>query len=802
MDARPKPASGRLLGRHWNIAAVIVSVGVALLFSAVVFFCSYRDFPRRIQTFREDPGRETVDVRKEFLAAAESPQNVWWLEIVLYERPKTELRLDVCLNGTRVETRPLDEAKLVRPFPASLLNKGKNILEVGGDHGWIFKRLRIKNIYGYSSGAFSAVIAHRGNVYPDAKLWPRSPSGVLILLIFFLAAAAFNIISEAKGYGSRPWLSRLKRIKYVIPALCLAVLALPLLSQFRVWLGLPAVLSLILGFYILAFVSEVSAVLRAACLRLKNSLARFPELFRKARSQADSLRKRKNFWPSVLILGFAFFCLIYPGPGERKGDALEYYAMLVSWAEYFTPYVTEASCVRMEERLGIDSPPGENAFFLDLKERFPALLKNGTEMDLPHFWFYSLAAAVFYWPLRLFSLDIGLSFMLLHVGLLVAAFAVIKRKLGNMAGLSLMAVIFLSPLVWFINKVHVEVFTVVLAVVGVALLAAEAYAPSAFVFALASTQNPPFAVLAGLVFGLGLTKEKWRLLRKGLGFWLAAIPLIILQPAYYYLRLGIVNPVVATGAARIDQDVFSLKKMLCFIVDPDIGLLVNWPVALPIAAVFLYLVVRKRASLSGRLWAFLLLSIPVLLWSQSRTLNLNHGGTYRISRYALWFLYVFFLMIWQIGLWLRRTGRSTRRVWLAITAVVGAMIVFSYWPTRPERYLDPTWASRLLYDRWPGIYDPMPEIFTERYRRWEENLPENVWAVCNPSGNKILVRRGRLMNIQSEDDLSPIETCPKLDPFLVYREAKRRFAEARKKRYLYINGLGEKLKGPSPAADR
>jgi hypothetical protein len=800
MDTPLKPAFRRLLADRWNTAAIIVSVGIALLFSAVLFFFSYLDFPRRIQTFKGDPGQKAIVVRKEFTAAPESIQNIWWLEIILFERPETELRLDVRLNGVRIETPSLDGSKSVREFPASILNKGTNILEVGGEDGWAFKRLRVKNIYGYSSGFFSAVIAHRHNAYPAAKLWPRSPLAVLMLLALFMAAAAFNIVAEAKGYPSRPWLRRFKKARYFILALCLAVLALPLLSPFRVWLGLPTGLALLLGFYILAFVSELKAFLRAVCLKLKSALARFPGLLGKAKCQAKSLREKRNLGPGILILGFAFFCLVYPGPGERKGDALEYYAMLVSWAEYFTPYVTEESCVRMEERLGIDSPPGENAFFLDLKERFPALLKNGTEMDLPHFWFYSLAAAVFYWPLRLFSLDIGLSFMLLHVLLLVAGFAIIRRKLGDTAGLSLMAVVFLSPLIWFINKVHVEVFTIVLAVVGIALLAADEFAPSAFVFALAATQNPPFAVLAGLVFGLGLTKKRWHLLKSGFGFWLAAVPLILLQPAYYYLRLGIINPVVATGAARIDQDMFSLKKMLCFIVDPDIGLLVNWPVALPIAAAFLYLVVRKRAALSGRVWMFLLFSIPVLLWSQSRTLNLNHGGTYRISRYALWFLYVFFLMIWQIGLWLRRTGSSTRRVWLGVTAVVGVTIIFSYWPTRPERYLDPTWASRLLYDRCPGIYDPMPEIFTERYRRWEENLPENVWAVSNPSGNKILVRRGRLMNIQSENDLSPIETCPELNPVLVYREAKRRFAESRNKRYLYINGLGEKLRSTTPVA--
>ncbi len=802
MDAPLKPAFRRFLSFPSKTAAAVVSVGIAALFSMVLFFSSYLDFPRRIQTFKGDPGQEKISVRKEFPAAPESPQNIWWLEIILHERPKTDLRLDVRLNGTRIETGPLDGPKLVREFPASLLNEGTNVLEIVGDHGWSFKRLRIKNIYGYSSGSFSAVIAHRHNAYPEASFWPRSPFYVLMLAIFFIAAAVFNVVSEKRQCLQRPWLRRFRRARYWIPALYLAFLALPLVTPFRVWLGLPTVLALLLGFYALAFVFELSTLVRAAFMKMKSVLALFAGLLEKAKCQAESLREKRNLWPGILIVGFAFFCVVYPGPGERKGDALEYYAMLVSWAEYFKPYVTEASCVRMEERLGIDSPPGENAFFLDLKERFPALLKNGTEMDLPHFWFYSLAAAIFYWPLRLFSLDIGLSFMLLHVLLLVAAFAVLRRKLGDTAGLSLMAVVFLSPLIWFINKVHVEVFTVVLAVVGVALLAAEEFAPSAFVFALAATQNPPFAVLAGLAFGLGLTQKKWHLWRNGFGFWLAAVPLIVLQPAYYYLRLGIINPVVATGAARIEEDVFSLKKMVCFIVDPDIGLLVNWPVALPLAAVFLYLVIRKRAALSGRVWVFLLISIPILLWSQSRTMNLNHGGTYKISRYAVWFLYVFFLIFWQIGFWLRRTGSSTRRAWLGVTAVVGVMVMFSYWPARPERYLDPTWASRLLYDRCPGIYDPMPEIFTERYRGREENLPENIWAVSNPSGNKILVRRGRLMNIRREEDLSPIEVCPELNPLLVYQEARRRFDEARNKKYLYINGLGEKLRSSPPAGSR
>jgi hypothetical protein len=470
---------------------------------------------------------------------------------------------------------------------------------------------------------------------------------------------------------------------------------------------------------------------------------------------------------------------------------MEYYAMLVSWAEFAAPYVTPESGARLESRLGLRPVPAEKGFFASLEGRFHSLIKHGREMDLPHFWFYSLAAALFYWPVRLLGLDIALCFMLLHVVLLLTAYFIIRRKLGPTAGLSLLLLVYFSPLFWFVNKVQVEFYAVVLAVLGVALLAAEAFPASAFVFALASTQNPPFAILAVLVFFFGWAKKKWAGLKSF--FWVGAGLLVLMQPAYYYLRLGIINPVLATGAARIESDVFSLRKMFCFIVDPDIGLLANWPVAGLLLLALVFLVVKKRTSLTGGTGLFLIFSVPVLLWSQSRTMNLNHGGTYHISRYALWFLYVFFLIVWQIMMELSRTEVRRRGVWIRLAVVIGLIVTVEYWPTRPETYLKPTWASRQLYDRFPGIYDPMPGIFTERYRGKEENLPEDVWAVSNTSGNKILIRRRRLMAV-NEQRIPPIETCPDLDRILVFREAKRRMATDKKRIYLYINGLGRQLK--------
>jgi hypothetical protein len=333
--------------------------------------------------------------------------------------------------------------------------------------------------------------------------------------------------------------------------------------------------------------------------------------------------------------------------------------------------------------------------------------------------------------------------------------------------------------------------------VGAALLAAEDWAGSALSFALASTQNPPFAILAGLAFGVGFWRTRWAGIRGRLPVWIAAFGLAALQPVYYILRLNILNPVVATGAAKMDRDVFSLRKMFSFIVDPDIGLIPNWPAALLVLLLFGFMAVKKKAGFRSATWLFLLGSLPVLLWSQSRTLNLNHGGTFLISRYSLWYLYVFFLVLWQMGKFLAGSRRAARRAWLAAGLVAGTAVLVQFWPGRPEEYLRPTGASLWLYDHCPGAYDPMPEIFTERYRRIEENLPEDVWAVSNPSGNKILVRRGRMLNFSREEDLVPIPTCPGLDQVRVYLEAARRFESAPDKKYLYINGMGRQLRRPT-----
>jgi hypothetical protein len=772
------------------ISSIIASFGVALVFFFMLHNFSYLQFPKQVVTFKGDRDKAVSDLEKNFSVAAEPDRKSWVLEVEFFEPAQSDVAFHILINGTPVEIPKVKGKRLGAEFPSSVLKEGNNILEIGAEASWAFRRVRIKNIYGYSSGFLSAVVFKKNNVYSDAQMFPSSALHFLLLILFSLATFALSVISSARTDRPHPILRALRHIRFAVPGLFLVIILLPIFSKYRAAVALGSVLWLLVVFFALAFVFELKSALSFVFRKISSLVG----ILSAAGKRAWSLLEKEELVSGILILAFLFICLIYPGPGQKKGDSLEYYAMLVSWAEYSSPYITKESCVRMQERLGEAVPSGESTFFRWMKEKFPGLLKSGREMDLPHFWFYSLGAAVFYWPLRFFSLNIGLCFMLLHVALLLAAFFLIRRRLGPAAAQGLFFLIFCSPLFWFINKASVEFFTVILTFIGITLLVTDDYAAAAFSFAVASTQNPPFAILCFLTFVFGFLRKKWAFVKgRNLFLWIAAVLLAALHPAYYYLRLGVLNPVLAIGGASLYRDVFSLKRMFCFIFDPDIGLLSNWPLALALLLTFAFLALKKKARLTRQMAFFLIISALVLLWSQSRTSNLNHGGTYHISRYALWFLYIFFLLAWQTGLYFSSVKRPAKRAFIGAVVLLGLVEAVHFWPGRLEVYLQPTWASRLLYDRWPGLYDPMPEIFIERCRGKERDLPESVWAVSNPSGNKILILRGRTRNIRSEKDIPPIETCPALDRVLVYREARKRLALAPRKSDLYINGMGNKF---------
>lgn len=495
----------------------------------------------------------------------------------------------------------------------------------------------------------------------------------------------------------------------------------------------------------------------------------------------------------LLLCGVALLTVFWFRAGPHVGDGTHYYLMLISLAENLTPYSTDRTGAIYDAHI-TTSPYGQRFMpYSEVRARQHQFLGTPQQIEFDHFWFYSLLAALYYWPLKCLGLDIGLSFNLLHVSLMFLAAYVANRQLGPLAALSLILLVVFSPALWFINKAHTEFFTVMTTTLAMVCFLTRKYVVSAIWFAVASTQNPPFGVLALIGLGWGFGQQKWHFLTRHKLALSAAVALMGIHPLYYLIKYRTLTPTILTGHGKLAGNLLPVKHLAALWVDPDLGMFANWWLALPIVVLFVLLcgkgIVRLRpdAILLGAL------SILVLGWAITRIGNVNHGGTVSISRYCLWFLFLFFAMQWRILDWL-----ATRRR-LVLCTLAGAALapaLCTLWQYRPgirEFWDRPTAVSLLLYEHVPGLYDPLSEVFLERYGGGEDST---AWAVSHPSGNKILVW-DEDVDFNKPQEAPPVVGCPELDPAAVCRAAKQRFAQRPGAYFVYLNGLGSALKRPA-----
>ena len=454
---------------------------------------------------------------------------------------------------------------------------------------------------------------------------------------------------------------------------------------------------------------------------------------------------RKNWISTVvcsatlLLLGFVFVLQLEPAP--RVGDGAEYYIMTFAWAEKLQPYADPEI-----DRLYDQYCYRHDSTFLNSAELHPfsSGLTTGQQRDFPHFWFYSLLAAPFYLLLNSIGCDIGYCFPLLHLTLFGWLLSVAGRHFGKRGLLIGTVICFASPVLWFFDKAHTEFFTVTVASIGILYFLKEKYAKSFVAFCLVSTQNPPFGIIALLVAGFGIKKDS-ATLKKSWPLLAVGIFIASLHPCYYFARFGQITPQLITGAASSSAK--GWRELTCFLIDPDVGLFSNWPwLLIPLMCVVLFALLKYHPT---NWWtvSFTILSLAILCWAQSKTNNFNHGGTVKISRYALWYIPFFVPLLLQFAANYRLVPIWQRGI--VFVFLLGAVYVNSskFNPQRSESYLYPTTIAENFYERLPHWYDPIPEIFIERCVRAE--LPSDAWAVSNRSGSKIIVHRGRLRKQQN-----------------------------------------------------
>ena len=305
---------------------------------------------------------------------------------------------------------------------------------------------------------------------------------------------------------------------------------------------------------------------------------------------------------------------------------------------------------------------------------------------------------------------------------------------------------FLSPMLWYLNKVHTELFTYVLTLLATAFVYRRYLLPASLCLALASTQNPSFAIIAFIPFFYRVVmvgREKFTGFEVVCAMGTALF--VLLHPVYYFFRYGVPTPQLLAGGASLGGN---LDSFYIWFFDPDLGLFPYWPLGiLFVALALIYIRLIKADSAppvrQGNLFfIFILLFVLVNIYAHSSTTNLNSGATRGPARYSLWYMPIFFPVLLFV---VRSIPKRSAPLFVMISGVLmGGWFNFVLSdPAKAEDYSTPSYLSRFVQLHLSRIYSPPTEVFSERYSGFGEAIHSlRPRAILGPDCSKMLVYPG------------------------------------------------------------
>lgn len=443
----------------------------------------------------------------------------------------------------------------------------------------------------------------------------------------------------------------------------------------------------------------------------------------------------------TLLIIFAVLGRLTP---QRVGDGAEYYALFYAWADTLRPWMTARSfdsyelLVSQSNIIGLVTREW-------LENAFPSL-RLGDTADFNHFWFYSLLAFFSSKLLAIVGVSNGphQSYLALHF-LLLLGVGLTSFHLFRWRGLAAFLIMtFASPMFWYFDKVHTEIFTYCTVFMSVLFILRKNYLAGAFALAIASTQNPSFALVAFVPFAYRvfvLRETDFTYIEVILA--IATALLVIAHPLYYFLRFGVPTPQLLAGGASLGGN---LSTFYIWLIDPDLGLLPNWP----IGALFLFAAIGISASRKNKdevlqdsfFLFFIFIFFVINFYAHSSTVNLNSGATPGVARYSLWYLPIFFPIVCYVI-----NNYPRNKLLLIPTGIFSLIMVISSLvlnnPIKNEDYSTPTTLSSLIQTHASFLYDPPAEVFAERYSGLGEAIHvTNPRGILGPDCEKMLIYPG------------------------------------------------------------
>lgn len=424
-------------------------------------------------------------------------------------------------------------------------------------------------------------------------------------------------------------------------------------------------------------------------------------------------------------------------PNVRVGDGSEYYGLYLAWKDGHRPFMTESAFRAYEAFFGRHDVADLVTTDV-LRKAFPPLIQGNTA-DFNHFWFYPGIVLVIGGWLDLLGAGPHIAFVFTNVVLLALLLFVYGRCFGRSGIIASVVTTCASPMIWFVDKAHTEFFTFTLIAIATALFGRRRYFLAALALAIASTQNISIAATSGFALAMGAWDSGWLRLRfrvKDVALALLTIVIVLLHPAYYIARVGVIDPQLLAGGAKVGTN---LSSAFIWLIDPDVGLLPNWPLCLVIVALGFAAYRRGLFAWSWRIAAFVGVFVVTNLYAQASTQTLNSGATVYIARYATWYIGLFIPLL-ALGLAAAQKFEQWKQ--LALAALFGGAVVANavvFWPARHETYMQPTALSEFVQRFLPYAYDPPPQIFGERFLGAGPDASSRSYAILGPDCRKLVV---------------------------------------------------------------
>jgi hypothetical protein len=407
---------------------------------------------------------------------------------------------------------------------------------------------------------------------------------------------------------------------------------------------------------------------------------------------------------------------------QRVGDGAEYVAMALNLGALRPPALSPADIDAAHAVF--DASSGFERARLP-----PGPIGADQRRDTFHFWLYSLAAAPGVALARATGVHVNSAFTLVNGALLFGLVWILARR-GHLLAAILVTV---GPPLWWLDKAHAETFLFV-TMAAAMLNAVLRPAPALVSAGLASGQNPAGLLVLAAAGAAAVARWLWpsaaaasdgdpRWGARTMGAAAIAMLLASLPSAYYLWHLGTWSPL----APAIARGLPTARALLTPLVDLNLGLVWHAPVLVGLAVVGFWIA-------DGRTRLMCACVSVGLLAVFAQVVNINHGGTPGMSRYALWLLGT-----WMPLIVLGTDAVSRRRAWpVALVAVSVALAWFLFRPSLADRAgASPNTLASLAWRMVPSLENPLPEVFAERVSGLDGNPPV---PVALPGCEKVLTR--------------------------------------------------------------